>query len=286
MLAAFVPLLIVFAWYAKNLLVFGEFTAGTWGGMNLAKTTTFRLPEKERRQMIKSGELSPFAGYFPFRNPVVYLKLLPNTPSTGIPVLDITNFPDGVRNYHHKVYLDASNYYLRDALHVLRERPALYLRSVMQSLYIFFHSSSDFELIWGIRRPIQTLDLWWNRFFYGQWLNDESPGERIVGMSPLHVGWGIVASFIIAIVGTSRYLWKNPDMIRKPGGLLLVFMMFNVLYVAFVGNLMDLGENNRFRYVVDSFILLLAIHVVYRYIRNRQSKMIHDRLLLILFWYK
>jgi hypothetical protein len=267
-LAVLVPLLIVLGWYAKNLLVFGEFTAGTWGGMNLANTTTFRLPENERRQMVRSGELSKFADYPPFRNPVVYLKLLPHTSTTGIPVLDITEFPDGVLNYHHRVYLDASTYYLRDALHVLRVRPAVYLRSVLQSLYIFFHSSSDFELTWDIRTPIQTLDLWWNRFFYGQWLNDESPGDRLAGMSPLHVGWGIVASFIIAIVGTSRTLGKNPDMMRKPAGLLLVFMMFNVLYVSIVGNLMDLGENNRFRYVVDSFILLLAVHVLYSYIRR------------------
>ena len=272
MLAALLPLLIVFGWYAKNFLVFGEFTAGTWGGMNLANTTTFRLPEKERRQMIRSGELSKFAGYPPFRNPVVYLKLLPDTPTTGIPVLDITEFPDGVLNYHHRVYLDASNYYLRDALHVLRIRPELYLRSVVQSLYIFFHSSSDFELIWGIRRPIQTWDVWWNRLFYGQWLTDETPGERMAEISPLHVGWEIVASFLIAIWGTSSYFWKNPDLMRKPHGLLLLFMITNVLYVTVVGNSIDIGENNRFRYVIDSFILLLTIHILYRYIQERQRK--------------
>jgi hypothetical protein len=276
-LAALVPLLLVFGWYAKNRVLFGEFTAGTWSGMNLANMTTFRLPEKERRQMIKSGELSKFAAYPPFRNPVVYLKLLPNTPVTDIPLLDITEFPDGVLNYHHRVYLDASNYYLRDAMHVLRVEPVLYLRSVLQSLYIFFHSSSDFELLWGLRRPIQTFDIIWNRLFYGQWLNDESPGERLAEMSSFHVAWWIVASFLIGIWGNARYLWKDPDVMHTPRGMLILFMLLNILYVAVVGNTMDMGENNRFRYVIDAFILLLAIHWLYRYIRSRPSQVVSLR---------
>jgi hypothetical protein len=276
-LAASVPLLLAFGWHAKNLVVFGEFTAGSWGGMNFSRMTTFRLPEEERLQMIETGALSQFARYPPFRNPKVYLRLLPDTPTTGIPMLDIAEFRGGERNHHHLVYLDAAKYYFRDALHVLRVRPALYLRSVVQSLYIFFHSASDFDLTWKIRQPIQTLDVWWNRFFYGQWLNDESSRDRLSEMSPLHIGWWIVASFLISVLGTSRYLWKNPGMLRQPGGLLLLFMVFNVLYVAVIGNSMDIGENNRFRYVIDAFLLLLTIHVLYRYVHNRQRKAIHTR---------
>ncbi len=272
LLAALVPLLLVFGWYSKNYVLFHEFTAGTWSGMNLANMTTFRLPESDRTHMLKSGELSKFAAYPPFRNPVVYLRLLPNTPVTGIPLLDITEFPDGVLNYHHQVYLGASNYYLHDAIHVIRIRPALYLRSVLQSLYIFFHSSSDFELIWGIRLPIQTFDVVWNRLFYGQWRNDESPAGRMAELSLVHVGWWIVVSFLIGVCGNTLYLWKNREIIRTPRGLLILFILFNVLFVTVVGNAMDIGENNRFRYVIDSFILLLAFHSIYTIVLNRQRK--------------
>jgi hypothetical protein len=203
--------------------------------------------------------------------------LLPDTPITGIPVLDITGFPGGIRNHHHRVYLDAANYYLRDALHVLRVRPRLYLRAVLQSVYIYFHSASDFELTSEIRRPIQGLDIWWNRIFYWQWLNDESSRERLTRISPLHVGWGIIAAFFLGVVGTFRYLWKTPGRIRQPGGLLLLFMLFNILYVSVVGNSLDIGENNRFRYVIDAFLLLLTFHTLYRFVRNRQSEAIHTR---------
>lgn len=271
-MTALVPLFVVFGWYAKNLVVFGEFTGGTWGGMNLSNLTIFRLPEDDYQQMIQSGELSRFAAYPPFRNPKVYLRLLPDTPVTGIPVLDITEFPDGKLNYNHRVYVDASKQYLQDALHVIRVRPAIYLRGVVQSLYIYFHSSSDFELIWGIRNPIQMFDFWWNRLFYGQWLNDEPPNERVSEILPLQVGWWIVASFIVGVLGSSRYLWKNPGSFRNPVGLLVFFMSLNVLYVTVVGNAMDIGENNRFRYVIDAFILLLVIRVVYLFVDSRRGK--------------
>lgn len=271
-IAALVPLLVVFGWYTKNLVVFGEFTAGTWGGMNLSNLTTFRLPEKDIRRMMKSGELSKFAAYPPFRNPVVYLRLLPDTPVTDIPVLDITEFPDGDLNYNHRVYIDASKYYFQDALHVIRTRPEIYLRGIGQSLYIFFHSSSDFELIDGIRSPIQTFDFWWNRLFYGQWLNDEPPGERVSKILLLHVGWCIVAAFTIGVLGNIRNIWKDPGSLFTPDGLLVIFMLLNVLYVTVVGNTMDIGENNRFRYVVDSFILLLVVRVIHLFVRRTHGK--------------
>lgn len=263
---ALIPLLLVVGWYTKNLLVFGEFTAGTWGGMNLANTTTFRLPESDRRQMIKTGELSPFAKYPPFRNPAVYLKLLPNTHLTGIPILDITEFPDGVLNYHHEVYVATANYYLHDALHVIRVRPKIYFRSVLQSLYIYFHSSSDYELIWGIRQPIRSFDLVWNRLFYGQWSNNETPGGRMIDISLLNVGWWIVAAFGVAILGTVRLFWKKQISFRDPQGILSLFMILTILYVTVIGNCLDLGENNRFRYVIDSFVLVLTLSASYKWL--------------------
>jgi hypothetical protein len=277
MLAALVPLLLVFGWYTKNLVLFGEFTAASWGGMNFSRTTTFRLPEEERKRMIESGILSQFAKYPPFRNPKVYLRLLPDTPKTSIPVLDIAEFQDESRNHHHRVYLEAAKYYFRDGLNVLRLRPAVYLRSIMQSLYIFFHSASDFDSTWEIRVRILSLDVWWNRLFYGQWLSDESSRDRLSEISPVHVAWWIVASFIISVLGTTRYLWKNPGLMRQPGGLLILFMLVNVLYVTIVGNSMDIGENNRFRYVIDAFLLLLTLHVLYGYIRNRPRKVVYSR---------
>ena len=258
-LTAFLPMLLVTAWYAKNLFTVGEFTASSWAGMNISKIVTFRVPEKDRKQMVKSGELSKFALLPPFRNPTVYLKLLPATPITGIPVLDETETLTGTLNYHHLVYVEASKYYLKDALHLIRVRPIYYLRSINQALYIYFHSPSDFDLITGNRDTLGAFDLWWNRLFYGQWKSDETSIDRNSSMSMEHVGWWIVVGFLIVSAGSIISIWKNRKHLAEPENMLVLFMAFNIFFVTAVGNLMDIGENNRFRFTVDPFILILLV---------------------------
>ncbi len=258
-LAAFLPVLLVTVWYTKNLLTVGEFTASSWAGMNISKIATFRMPEEDRMRRVKSGELSKFALLPPFRNPLVYLKLLPNTPLTGIPVLDQPETSSHGRNHHHLVYVEASKYYMQDAIHMIRARPIDYLRSVNQAVYIYFHSPSDFDLITGNRDTLGAFDQWWNRFFYGQWKSDETSIDRNSSMSVEHVGWWIVASFLIVAAGSIIFIWKNRRQIDKPENMLVLFMAYNIFFVTAVGNLMDIGENNRFRFTVDPFILILLI---------------------------
>ena len=258
-MAALLPVLLVTSWYTKNLIFFGEFTASSWAGMNLANISTFRMPENGRLEMVKTGELSKFALIPAFRNPSLYLKLLPNTPLTGIPVLDNTDTSLGGRNQHHLVYVEASKHYLQDALHVIQVRPSYYLQSVTQAVYIYFHSASDFDFISGNRNYIAAFDLAWNRLFYGQWKNDETSAERLSSMSMEHVAWWIVISFMGVSVGSIVFLWKNRNQLTEPENLLVLFMIYNIFFVSLVGNLMDIGENNRFRFTIDPFILILVV---------------------------
>lgn len=258
-LAALLPFLLVTGWYTKNLFQVGQFTASTWAGMNLSKIATFRTPEKERKELVRSGKLSEFALIPPFRNPQVYLKLLPGTPLTGIPVLDEPETLLHTRNHHHLVYAEASQMYLRDALRVIYLMPEYYLRSIGQACYIYFHSPSDFDPIVGNRNKILPFDLWWDRIFYGQWQGDETSIERNSSAAPEHVGWWIVAGFLIVIAGSAALLWRNRGNLAEPENVLILFMAYNILFVTLIGNTMDIGENNRFRFTIDPFLSILLV---------------------------
>lgn len=258
-LAALLPLVLVTGWYLKNYILFGEFTASTWAGMNFSHPTTLRLPEEERRRMIQAGELSPFAQYPSFSDPESYLNLLPDTPTTGIPLLDTTKKSNGRSNFHHLVYVETGKYYQQDALHVIRSRPSLYLSSIIQSFYIFFHAASDYDFLDYNRQRIPTFDATWNRLFFGQWQMNETLEERTKSMSLRHTGWLILLAFLSATFGSIRHVWSQKKIPGDAKNVLILFMGFNLLYVAFAGNLFDLGENNRFRFVVDAFILLLCL---------------------------
>lgn len=270
LLSAALPLLLTAGWYAKNWVVFGEFAASTWGGMNLSNVTTFRLPEEERLSMIESGKLSMFAKYPPFRSPKLYLSILPRTPETGIPVLDEVLTSSGEFNRHHLVYIEASNHYLRDALSVIRARPAIYGRGILQSFYLYFHSASDYKLLGENRAAIRAFDAWWNRLLLGQWRDTETSAERLVNASPAHVAWWVVFAFLVIAVNSPLYLWRERERMASPKYLLIFFMSFNVLFITAVGNAAELGENNRFRFVVDPFILLLFFFFASKRLKSGQ----------------
>lgn len=257
-LAACVPILLVTAWYAKNYFTVGEFAASTWAGMNISRITTFRLSKIERNHMLKSGQLSEFAGIIPFSWPASYLELLPDTPLTGIPVLDNLETSSGNPNVHHLVYIEASKYYLRDALYVIRFNPEHYFRFVAQAFYIYFHPSSDAGLVQQDNELVKTLDHWWRVVFSGQWESD-SDNQKNTSMSAEYAGWWIIISFFTALTGGVVFLWKNRGQFSEPVNFLVLFMIYNILVLTLAGNLVELGENNRFRFTIDPFILVLFI---------------------------
>jgi hypothetical protein len=269
-LAAILPILVVSGWYSKNLVQVGDFTASTWMGMNLSKISTFRTSKEQREDLVKDGALSEFALLPPFRHPEVYLELLPETRSTGIPLLDLAETSLGTRNFHHLVYAEASSYYLHDAIYIITHDPASYLRSIWQAFYIYFHSASDFEPVVENREHIRALDTAWNRLFYAQWQSDESSIDRNVSRSPAHVGWWIATALVAVVIMAIRFIRKRH--LEDRHVLVVSFMLFNILFVTVAGNLLDIGENNRFRFVIDPLIVMLLAFLLqnsFQQIRGR-----------------
>jgi hypothetical protein len=264
--------LLAFAWYAKNTIIYDSFTASSWGGLNLFKTVTLRIPGDVRKQWVKDGIISELALIPPYRSPDVYLEYFPDTPLTGIPLLDDINISGGYRNQHHLSYVSAGEQYLTDSVRIVFHAPGYYLRIIPYSLYIYLHSASDYEPTYNIRTPIDGWDTVWNRLFYGQWQKDEPLRERARTFSPDHVAWWLAIGFTIAITMTPVFLWRHRDTLHQPPNALILFMFWNLLFVSAAGILLDIGENNRTRFVVDPFILLLSVYFVRRVILSLKSK--------------
>jgi hypothetical protein len=256
--------LLVFAWYAKNKVLYDSFTASTWAGLNLFKTVTTNIPERMRKGWVKDGLVSKLALVPPYRSPEVYLEYFPETPRTGIPLLDEINMSNGYRNQHHLSYVYAEKGYSRDALRMIVHAPGYYLSILPYSAYIYFHSASDYEHTLDIRAPIDGLDTIWNRLFYGQWRKDESLGERATAFSPDHVGWWLIFGFFFVLIATPVYLWRQRAEFHAPEYGLVVFMLWNIVFVTAAGILLDIGENNRTRFSIDPFLLLLGVFFLRR----------------------
>jgi hypothetical protein len=267
--------LLVFAWYAKNGILYDSFTASSWAGLNLFKTVTINIPGKVRKQWIKEGIVSELALVPPYRSPDVYLKYFPDIPITGIPLLDDINMSNGYRNQHHLSYVYAGDRYLKDAVRMVILAPHYYLNTIPHSLYIYLHSASDYKPTLDIRAPIDGLDTFWNHLFYGQWQKDESVVERASTFSPDHEAWWLVLGFLISITVTPAYLWRQRVYYYRPDYGIILFMFWNILFVSAAGILLDFGENNRTRFGIDPFIFLLDVFFIFKAIqvyRNSNKK--------------
>ncbi len=102
--------------------------------------------------------------------------------------------------------------------------------------------------------------MWWNRLFYGQWSAGEKMEIRLtLNKSIQNVSWLVVAAFLVSLVSGVYHLYKNVEKLSEPRNVLILFMLYNILFVPIIGNMMEIGENNRFRFVIDPFILILFV---------------------------
>lgn len=263
LLTALIPFLIIFGLYAKNLLVFGKFTSSTWLGMSVSKLITFSLSDDERQVLIEQNRLSPFAMIPPFYPLDRYKPYLPEIKQTNIPVLDQEVKPDGTPNFNHIAYITISDQYLKDALYVLFHFPHAYLKGVARAFTFYVLPASDYWYLEKNRQRIQRWDTFYKRVFLGQfitpyWKKDEQKNLsyylKKIGMSGVFLVCGIPLLFIYSIVVTVKAFLQRP--LNSSYALTLLFLCLNIVYVTLISNLTELGENYRFRFLIEPFFLI------------------------------
>ena len=244
-------------WYLRTAVLFGSFAASTWFGMNFSKITTLQGPMAERREMVREGELSPFAVIRPFRALDRYESELPPHRPTGVPALDEPAKSTGERNLNHASYVEVSRIYGEDCRRVLTTRPAWYLRGIGAAVHNSFHPASGGEFLEGNREKVRPL---------------------LAIFSVAHVAGNlpVILTFLGVVGWTVRKLARaaRRGELGSAENLTVAFLGLNVVWVFLAGNLFDLGENYRFRFLgfPATFVLLgLIARDVARARRRRAS---------------
>ncbi len=264
--AAAVPVLVVVLWYGKNLVQVGEFSGSTWFGINFSKMTNSMLTIPERRAMYDSGTISAVSLVPPFGDPDKYYRVQPKPLPTGIPVLDQSMKPSGTPNFNNVLYVAVSRQYGRDALRILAAHPTAYLRGLAESYLLYFLPASAYLFvdnnvahIRGLARLASILD---GRFVYHfeRSLRLTQPGRYYL-QGFLNTGWLIILAYVLVILLGLVLLCRRTSFITHRS--LLFFLWFNVVWVTLVANALEVGENNRFRFVTDplvfAFVAALAV---------------------------
>ena len=265
-LTALIPLVFMLAIYGKNLALFGKFTTSTWMGMNFWGMTARNMHIAERRQLAANGEISRVSLLDRFADPEFYSAAYFEIPGyEGIPALRQLKKQTGASNYNHLGYIALSDQYMADALYVLRNYPQTLLVGSLRAWFAYFRSSSDNLFLSSANRasagPIVAI---YDTLFFGKLPLDLAhiPGLPIYTESRGHYLYlFLLAGLPLLVLCGLRAAWRGRllgSAFDPAGRITLLFLCFNILYVALLGNALEVGENNRFRFVTDpsSFVLL------------------------------
>jgi hypothetical protein len=272
------PLLLVVALYAKNALVFGQFAASySWMAMNFASMTLHELPDAEVSSLVGNGTLSPVAKVPPFSPLADYPRELSPTRRSGVPVLDRRTKSSGDTNYHNLAYLEISHRYLRDAVVLARLKPQHYLRNVASAFAHYALPATQYLFLGANRTRLSSWDRLWRIVPGGSLaaLRGDPPIliDFSLGALAERAMWLWMALLLFALVGSTL---EGVRALRAPGtrprGALLLFVALCLAYVTLPGNMVEVGENQRFRYAIDPLIWAAAWGLADLHARRRLAR--------------
>jgi hypothetical protein len=274
-IAGSVLLALIIALFLKNMVLFGKFTSSTWLEMGMGPLLLHQMTDEERLSLVASGKLSPLAvnGFpdkFDYGIPLSALSPFITVPEkTSIPVLDQEAKSSGCVNYNNMGYLEAQKLYTNDLKNILRYCPKAYLRSVAIAWYTYFMPAGDFPFF-DLNLPrIHKLERFSDIVLCGQFkysadrkelrLLYGQHGLRSVFSLILHTGVFLLIGFPALFIFGVWFLFRG---IRRhtfslPQALLLGFILFNIFYTTATANFLSSYENNRYRFPVDGFYMIL-----------------------------
>jgi hypothetical protein len=249
----------------KNAIVFGVYTTSSWFGMNLARVTMPQISWDARVQDTVTGKVSKFATIPPFQPLEIYP--IRRVQPTGIAVLDTRRKANGAGNYNNILYIDISRHYLHDALWSLAHHPGGYMREMARTSGCYFGTYKDQE-----SRTSSRLGEW--NYLYDLILQPASlswwPRHYRCGTVSLTLLMGLPAIFVLAVLRLARTeVWNSSDLATAS-------MLITIAYTSAMAVMFEVGENPRFRSVVDPLFLVLFGMVIGDFYRRVLSYRNHD----------
>jgi len=281
-LTALLPLVLLTSVYAKNFLVFGKFTASTWLGMNFSASTVRAMPMEERRQLVAQGQLSPLALIPRFSPLSEYPKEYVELPGfEHVPALRQLTRSTGHNNYNHLAYIGLCEQYLADDLYIVAHRPKTLLVGLLNAWLCYFRSGSDYPFLYGNLDRIGFVNCLYDYLFYGKVPHYRVHSSRI----PIYYAPGAEPRiYLFLIIGLPLLVWyglrvgikgdaTSPALTRSQR-MLVLYACFNIVYVALVGNLFEVSENHRFRFVTDPLYVMLCGLMIQRWALPRAASVL------------
>lgn len=259
--AAVIPIALVTALYGKNLLLFGEFAASTFGPASLTLVTVAHLPPDVRDLWMRDEKLSPFAATSVYAPPREYARFFATPAHEAFPaqVTRLDHATVDAANFNHWWLLEVHRARRADVMTYLRERPLAYVANAARGLRDLFGPSTAWHP--RDRAPIAPhhqhrevlgrYEAWFNAFVH-TW-----------PVAPV----GIYLFLPVPLVWAAARSWRllrSADPAAHARGALLIFCLFQIVYVVAASSMLTSLESARYRFQIEWAIWVILAACIAR----------------------
>ncbi|MGZ5242398.1 MAG: hypothetical protein ACXWW0_00890 [Bacteroidia bacterium] len=256
---AFIPLLLIFLWYGKNYYLYDKFTSSTWLGMSLARIV-------EPQQGIgKAPTLDKLTVYRP------YIKK--DSRYNHVPLLHNEEKLNGKHNFNNILYLQVSDSFTKACLQEIKVNPLKYISNVGRAFVNYFEPTANYYWLLGNREKIGYYAACYDLLVINIVYN------RLTGKNLYHPSILPMLLYLLIFIASILYIvhLRRQNTIHNNDKIIVIgFILFCILYISAVSNLIEYGENNRFRFTtIPGMIILFGFvtdFIVNRFI-NRKTKL-------------
>lgn len=251
---ALIPLALASSVYAKNWVVFGRPVASTWMGFSLSRLVTTKAPHDLLFDLREAGEVSELVHTYPWlplnRYPASWRELPEGTPD--VPVLTRATRSTGHPNFNHAAYVRIAQAFQDDAKVVFQRRPETWWQSTQRAWQTHYLPIHDYTFFGEERErgapTMREIERVYERAA-GAWAFVEWDWDRPLPPFSERPGWLFAfAQGLALIVAIAAALRRRQSRARRA---VLLYAAMTIVFVAVVGNSLELGENQRFRFLSE-----------------------------------
>lgn len=307
--ACAIPVVLVGGWMAKNQVLFGTPTLSSWFGFNLQRGVVAPMERDAVEEAVAAGDASTLALEYPWGRLDAYEEWLDGCePTRSHPVVTEADRPDlggfEIANFNHECYLPLYEQSQADAVALVRREPGRYLATrwvVLQSSFSMAYVGID-DTAFGSPEFEPPRPTWMDRASdvvlvpvtvtvdLSDWNLPLLPGGSLdlrISLVLAALTAGVLGRGGLAGARVARALWVRraeegpadgeadagaappvPDALADEVLWLAAASM--VAMVVVVGDLLEFGENGRFRSMLDPILVALPAGGAWRLVAGRR----------------
>jgi 4-amino-4-deoxy-L-arabinose transferase-like glycosyltransferase len=248
--------LVPLGWCLKNSVMFGFFGTSSWQGTGLWRTVAAGYTKEELDERAAVGVIDSMVVNEPvFARPSAYQRYgFTKRSSVGVLSRD---------DYNNVNFPDIGARYSRNAVRLIRKSPRRYARAVREAYGTFCRPSSRYTHMWPNASKMEYHERFYSEVLQGTVLLT-SGSRHYGGVLFFLLPAALVLYPVLFCLGRAGARAALADAVRDD--VVMVWCFAIILYTTVVGCLFEIGENMRFKFLVEQpmwlFIGVVATRIL------------------------